>query len=215
MLYQPYTDCQIPQLGLIYQAIFGYKTDGVFVEVGAYDGISVSNTAFLADLGWSGLYIEPMPDLYALCVQNHLHQPSIRTANYAVGDGSMVQFLHNHPQHLYTGDPALAAALYATVDRGLALTVRLDTLLLDYHVNPGFDLLVIDVEGMELAVLDGLCIGLWQPTMVIIEAHEFSCNPALNCHAAQINEWFEAHGYIQVYVDAINSIFVLGWLGQV
>lgn len=43
--------CQIPHfknLSDIYVYIFGYKTDGLFVEVGAYDGESFSNTSGLA-----------------------------------------------------------------------------------------------------------------------------------------------------------------------
>ena len=44
---------------------------GTFVEIGAYDGESFSNTSFLADLGWNGLYVEPVPKFAALCRARH------------------------------------------------------------------------------------------------------------------------------------------------
>jgi FkbM family methyltransferase len=38
---------------------------GVFVDVGAHDGISFSNTYYLErELGWSGLAVEPNPEMY-------------------------------------------------------------------------------------------------------------------------------------------------------
>ena len=40
---------------------------GTFVEVGAFDGWSYSHTVCLAQLGWRGLYIEPVPEHAALC----------------------------------------------------------------------------------------------------------------------------------------------------
>ena len=49
--------CQIPNLADIYLENFGYKRDGYFVEVGAYDGVSWSNTFGLAAIGWGGRYL--------------------------------------------------------------------------------------------------------------------------------------------------------------
>src|SRR5947209_8265810 len=71
-MYKPYNDCQIPMLADIYMQHFGYKTNGTFVEVGAYDGESISNTVFLADIGWEGVYVEPIPE--------HARQAEIRHA---------------------------------------------------------------------------------------------------------------------------------------
>src|SRR2546428_3922916 len=41
------------------------KREGVFVDVGAYDGVALSNTYYFEkELGWSGLCIEPNPLAY-------------------------------------------------------------------------------------------------------------------------------------------------------
>src|SRR6266849_2588341 len=47
------------------------KRDGVFVDVGAYDGIALSNTYYFEkELGWSGICIEPNPLAFESLSQN-------------------------------------------------------------------------------------------------------------------------------------------------
>jgi hypothetical protein len=56
----------------------GGKGNGVFVDIGAYDGVTFSNTLMLErERGWTGICIEPLPDIFAelrknrrcICVQ--------------------------------------------------------------------------------------------------------------------------------------------------
>ena len=66
--------CQVPffkSLSDVYTFVFGYECEGLFVEVGAYDGESFSNTSGLADLGWRGHYIEPIPRFAAVAAARH------------------------------------------------------------------------------------------------------------------------------------------------
>jgi hypothetical protein len=42
------------------------KRNGVFVDIGAYDGVTFSNTLMLErERGWTGICIEPLPDIFA------------------------------------------------------------------------------------------------------------------------------------------------------
>ena len=43
---------------------------GYFVEVGAYDGVTASNTYALERTGWTGILIEPLKEQYAKLVEN-------------------------------------------------------------------------------------------------------------------------------------------------
>jgi hypothetical protein len=48
-------------LDLKLDALFGQKTGGVFIELGANDGLTQSNTAFFEfSRGWTGLLVEPV-----------------------------------------------------------------------------------------------------------------------------------------------------------
>lgn len=47
------------------------RRDGVFVDVGAYDGVALSNTYYFEkELGWSGICIEPNPLAFESLSQN-------------------------------------------------------------------------------------------------------------------------------------------------
>lgn len=80
--------CQIPffhNLRDVYSFVFGWKRDGVFVEIGAFDGETISNTCCLADIGWEGHYIEPVPQYAAQCKARHARNPKVSVHQYAVG----------------------------------------------------------------------------------------------------------------------------------
>jgi hypothetical protein len=47
--------CQIPFLSEIYEQFFGADSSGFLVEVGAFDGISYSESSGLLSRRWSGL----------------------------------------------------------------------------------------------------------------------------------------------------------------
>lgn len=53
------------------EEIFKNKKNGFFVEIGAHDGISFSNTYFFEKyLGWSGICVDPNPDIFKKLVKN-------------------------------------------------------------------------------------------------------------------------------------------------
>lgn len=56
---------QCGQDSFLYKRFFHNKKDGVFVDIGAHDGIVLSNTYFFEkELGWKGICIEPLPDRF-------------------------------------------------------------------------------------------------------------------------------------------------------
>jgi len=208
---------QIPGLGDIYMQHFGYITDGYFVEFGAFDGYHWSNTYPLAQIGWSGLLVEPHPEYYLQCKARYADNPRIEVVRFAVGRESCVT-------ELYIGGSISTIkkemiAIYndldwskiAGLDEQKSIRVAMTTLdiLLDGHnVLPGFELLVIDVEGAEIDVLDGFSILEWQPQMCIVEAHEKYPDKRLNAKARHINRYFKTVGYRKIHADTINSIYV-------
>jgi FkbM family methyltransferase len=52
------------------ETIFPGLRNGVFVDIGAHDGVSFSNTVFLEKLGWTGLAVEPIPDVFERMSRN-------------------------------------------------------------------------------------------------------------------------------------------------
>jgi FkbM family methyltransferase len=61
---------QVGQDKYLNENVFIFKENGFFVEVGASDGVKLSNTLFFEEsMGWNGICIEPNPSAYRdLCI---------------------------------------------------------------------------------------------------------------------------------------------------
>jgi FkbM family methyltransferase len=59
-----------------------FKDDvGIFVDVGAHDGITINNTLYFENKGWTGYNIEPIPSVYdKLCI----NRPNCININCAI-----------------------------------------------------------------------------------------------------------------------------------
>ena len=67
---------------------FKNKTNGSFLDIGAYNGKTFSNTLALAELGWSGICIEPSPTVFPDLIKNHESHDHVQCIQAALGDTS-------------------------------------------------------------------------------------------------------------------------------
>lgn len=178
---------QMGQDKFLETAVFQGLEGGIFVDVGAHDGESLSNTYFFEkERGWKGICVEPIPSVFeklkTLRTKSVCYEVAIDSdeadKTFLVGKGypEMFSVLSNHldPRH-YT------RIQNETRDKGGHLesiqvkTKRLDSLLKEQgisHVN----YLSIDVEGAEFGVLES--IDFSTTTFDVIEVE---CNyPELN-----------------------------------
>ncbi len=215
--YEPTDTCQIRYLGSLYEAVFGQRRDGFFVEVGAFDGISFSNSSCLAAVGWRGVLVEPVPTFAARCRERYADNPRVQVCECAVGaDDREIELIVGGP--LTTANELLAREY---LDVGWAknqmrdantTSVRqrtLDQLLSDESVEPGFEVLVVDVEGYEQAVFASFDLECWWPQMVIVELAD--THPDLTVTRAgdaQLARRLVDQGYDVLYKDVINTVFV-------
>lgn len=216
--YVPHPSCQIPKLGEILATHLGCKNDGVFVEVGAFDGESVSNTSFLADLGWRGVYIEPVPAFAAACRNRHRTNAKVSVVECAVGAQEQLTRLKIGGV-LTTGDVHMAHA-YSQIDWARSLQsnfiievpqLRLETVLRKENVPHRFDLLVVDVEGGEENVFNSFSLSDWRPRMLIVELEDmhpsFRGYPTIVERAKRLRANILKQRYKQIYQDEVNTIF--------
>jgi FkbM family methyltransferase len=217
--YRPPGNCQIPNLAGKWQALFGRRISGYFVEVGAYDGENYSNTSCLADVGWSGLYIEAVAEFAERCRIRHKNNADINVIAAAASDleGSAELFLGDTLTTLNQDRPNVYNGIgwASGFHNGESETVRtatLDSLLEAHKVPARFDLLVIDVEGAEEKVLSGFDLLRWRPRVMIIELEDF--HPDFEDHfeivrsARRVREQILYAGYTEYYRDIINTIFI-------
>ena len=159
---------QYGQDALIGDVLFLGRT-GVFVDVGARDGLVISNTKYLEERGWTGIAIEPHPDLFrALRESRKCECLNIGVSSEVSSGVEFVKFLE---------EPLGNSGLYSTFrDR-----VRLDRIkheIIQIACVPLRDVLTdtplvhyldIDVEGHELEVLKGIDFGRTQFRIIGVE----------------------------------------------
>ena len=95
----------------------------------------------------------------------------------------------------------------------VTVSVRtLDDILKDAKAPCPIDFVSIDVEGFEVAVLDGFDLDHWRPRLILIEDHAQD----LNLHRALLQrgyKWVRRTGLNAWYVPADHPMQV-GWLGR-
>jgi FkbM family methyltransferase len=198
----------------LYLSIFGYRTNGTFVEVGAYNGITFSNTYGLALADWHGLLFEPVPELYKQCVINYCNLPNISIKQCCIGDvdGKVTLYLGDYLSTTNIDRVKIYSQLSWSsgwhVGQIEVPIFTLNTVLAQQLWPVSFDLLVVDVEGTELEVLKSFNLSYWCPHMVIVEACEMHPDHRLSNQASEINKIFLDAHYKKIYCDTVNTIFI-------
>jgi len=156
--------------------------NGIFVEAGANDGETQSNTAYFArHRGWRGLLIEPIPELAARCRVARLESIVENCALVASdADGESVQMTYCGLMSVVNGgwsDPEAERAHVETGRQIQSLTTyhvsvpgRSLSALLHRHKVEHVDLLSLDVEGFERQALEGLDLTRHRPRFILVEA---------------------------------------------
>lgn len=145
---------------------FGRKREGFFIEVGANDPYSGSQTWLLEQNGWHGILVEPQA---SLCEKLRLARKNARvfqvacsapgkegeaTLHISGGFSTLEKQIDSHGIQ-FTGTEAVKVT---TLDKVLGAA----------GAGP-IDFLSIDVEGHEIDVMRGLDFEKYRPSLILIE----------------------------------------------
>lgn len=158
-----------------------HRQRGYFVDVGAHDGVTHSNTYALEKIGWDGLCIEPNHDAYQTLTENRrcLGSASLVSKAWGMKPFDGVRVAEGH-------EKMLAAPLKALLDMANAPTV--------------IGYLSIDVEGHELEVLAGMDFDRWRVELITIEHNLYCDGPA---RKEAIYAHLTGHGFERVREDVV------------
>ena len=80
-----------------------------FLDIGAHDGVTFSNTRRLADLGWGGTLVEPSPAAFVALMRNYERFGDVELVHAAIvadGPQRMIRFYDAHGDMVSTFDEA-------------------------------------------------------------------------------------------------------------
>lgn len=150
----------------------GYK--GTYVDVGASDGLFISNTKHLEDLGWVGLCVEADPIEYEALLRNR----SCAMVNVACANTFEPMDWQVIPVRGWSGLKKLHHELNEADISRLEAAGQVETIkvpcrplqdILDEFGIRAIDYLSLDVEGAELSVLESID---WDKTTIKIATVE-------------------------------------------
>jgi FkbM family methyltransferase len=160
------------------------RDGGFFVEAGANDGYTQSNTYWLERFrGWRGILIEPLEMYVEECRTGRPEAIVVRAALVPADfEGETITMHFGDLMSSVEGAHADATADREWVRQGLVLgwydehdeqvPARTLTSILDEHGAPEIDLLSLDVEGFEPSVLRGLDLDRHAPRWLLVEMHD-------------------------------------------
>jgi len=149
--------------------------NGLYIDVGCYHPIRISNTKFLFDKGWFGINIDISRrsiDLFKIARKKDI--------NLNIGIGHMnetsVAYFKKDLFHTNTLDYEHAEKFLGK-SIGKDIQVRtLSSVIDEYAKNKKIDLIDIDCEGKDLEVLQGLDLSKNKIDLISIEMHGYSEN---------------------------------------
>lgn len=154
--------------------------NGFFVEAGANDGLSQSNSNYYEFYkNWKGLLIEPIEELYQACLQNRSRQTIVENCAlvstlypekeidiiYTPGCNGLMSVIDGKNSYVQ---------LAKAKEKGIHRKVTAATLnsLFEKHNIEHIDILMLDVEGYETEVLQGIDFVKYPITYLLIEELE-------------------------------------------
>jgi FkbM family methyltransferase len=183
-------------------AFFG-NIKGYFVEVGANEPRERSQTWLLETLGWTGVLIEPQPDLAAKLRAKR----KARVFDVACSSPENAgRELSLHVAGPLSSLDRIRMAPGAMPERTIKVPVRtLDSILGEADAPANFEFLSIDVEGHEIEVLHGFDIDRWRPRLILLEDHvaDLSKHRYLSAAGYRIIRRYENNGW---YVPRESSV---------
>jgi FkbM family methyltransferase len=181
---------------------------GNCIEIGAVDGIMLSNTYHFEQNGWNSLCIEPIPSYYEILKNNRKN-----TLNYAISSNTSDDMIFNLVS-MNTGNRSSISGLeldtrLVDLHQQMNLNPKIETIKvksrrLDWCIENHFnhetiDFISIDTEGSELDVLKSFNVNNYNIKLLVIEN---------NYNDSIIEEYLKDFGWIKDIRVEVNDFYI-------
>ncbi|MDR2134992.1 MAG: FkbM family methyltransferase [Treponema sp.] len=157
---------------------FRGKETGFFLDIGAHDGITYSNSYVFERLGWQGACVEPLPGVFEQLRRNR-RCDCYQVALAGSGDPAAA-FIHAAGVDTLSGLESEMAGGHTDwirreggrPERIRVKAVTFSELMANYPGRRAIDFLSLDVEGAEMAVLKTVDFEAYEIGLVAAECVE-------------------------------------------
>jgi FkbM family methyltransferase len=180
-----------------------------YIDIGAADRVRSNNTYLLYCTGSRGVLVEPNPTYVAL-LRMHRPEDLVVAAGVGIGDARAADYyvIRGRPS-LNTFSPDAVARLRALEGREVVERVmKMPLIAVNRLIASVFgrepDLISIDVEGLDLAILETLDFARFRPAVICAE----TTHPGVPHERTPIAQVLAARGYLPCAGTLFNTIFV-------
>lgn len=175
----PSGSAETAEVALLRQLVKEYRCERFVLDAGANDGVTISNSLPFVEAGWRAVLIEPAPAVFEKLKKHHGQRKNVTCLQLACSNKTGEAELHIGSD----GDEGFLSSLseanneWFKVARGTqSVKVKTDTLtnILTERKAPRCPgLLLVDCEGMDYEVLQGLDFSRFHPTVIVTEEYEW------------------------------------------
>jgi FkbM family methyltransferase len=170
---------QFKQDKFVYENYFQNKINGYFVDIGAHDGITFSNSKFFEELGWDGICIEPNPKTFEVlinsrkckCVKKAIADKKGKAQFFQIIEGAdmlsglVEEFTDNAISRIHH-------ELEGTSENFDYIDVECD--LFENIINQTkINFLSLDTEGNELKILQSINFDKFDIDVITVENNDY------------------------------------------
>ena len=171
------------------------KRNGVFVEFGATDGVSLSNTWLLEkQYGWTGVLAEPARCWHSALTANRACSIDLRCV--WTETGQRLTFNEAPTAEFSTVDAFSGhdgqAGVRANGDKYLVETVSLNDLLKRHDCPAEIDYMSVDTEGSEFDILNSFDFTAHKISLITVE-HNF-----VEASRNKLHELLSRNGFVRI-----------------
>ena len=200
---------QYQQDKFLNENFFHNKKNGTFLDIGAYDGVTGSNSYFFEkELGWNGICIEPLPKIFeklksnrSCILSNAAAWKENTTKTFKIIDGysEMLSGIVDcyDIQHINRINVELSTQPQTSSDVSINC-IDINEFLKEKQIFH-FDFLSIDVEGSEFVILKHLDFNLFDITYIICEN---------NYDDMKIHKLMSDNGYKFLQKLSIDDVYI-------
>lgn len=159
---------------------------GTILDLGANDGITLSNSRLFIERGWKALLVEPSKEAFTKCSNLYNNNIDVECINVGIGTSEGIFPFFESGTHLGNGDTALLSTLSFQETQRWAGTknefkekeceVITFSTLLELSPYKTFDIISIDCEGMDYEILKQINLNDVGCRLIVIEHNNNDIN---------------------------------------